>query len=105
MEQILLLICIFSKITFGNSNADWGSKFLCSNQPCTLNPSESLLSTDSSKLYAIAAYGNPKYLHIFVLKVSDGSKADAWYISNTAYPNILNLLTILKAFKFKYFKS
>ena len=92
MEQILVLFYIFSKITFGNDNANWGSTFLCSNQPCTLNPSESLLSADNSKLYAIAAYGNPTYLHIFVLKVSDGSKANAWYKSNTAYPNILKFL-------------
>ena len=73
----------FNKITFGNTVADWTSKLTWSVAPCAIGVSETLLSSDKTKLYIFSALGNPKYLNYILVNLANGSKADTWYRSDT----------------------
>ena len=67
------------KITFSATSVDWAKKII-STGAWSIDYSESLLSTDGSKIYSLFPYGiSPRYLYFFTLAVSDGS------VSNTRY--------------------
>ena len=78
----------FWKLTFGSSAIDWSKTMTCSVGSCTSTNFESLLSSDSSKIYSIYAYGNPQYLYFITLNSTDGSVIGTRYKSTISWLNI-----------------
>ena len=76
------------KITFGNTNADWANSITCSSGTWTLSQSESLLSTDKSKIYSFFTYGSNLYLYFVTLLVSDGSVIGSRFKSSITCSNV-----------------
>ena len=78
----------FNKITFGNTVTDWTSKLTWSVTSWAIGISETLLSSDKTKLYIFSALGNPKYLNFMLVNLVDGTKADTWYRSDTTITRV-----------------
>ena len=72
----------FCQITFGNSAADWSKKMTCPSGTCSAGLSESLLSSDSSTIYSLFAYGSTRYLYFTSFRSSDGSVLGTRYKSS-----------------------
>ena len=71
------------KATFLASNSDWILKIACPSLSCTGSSSESLLSSDSSKIYTFFIYGgSTHYLYHAALAVADGAMVSSRYRSD-----------------------
>ena len=70
------------KITFSSTSVDWANQIVCPSLTWSASNSESILSSDRSKIYLFFIYGSPKYLYFAGLSVSDGSVITSRYKSN-----------------------
>ena len=59
------------KHTFGNTSPDWSLTMAWPGTGWSVTISKSLLI--SSSIYSFINYGNPKYIYLAVLSLSDGS--------------------------------
>ena len=79
------------KVTFLSSSADWAKQIACTSGPWSAADSESLLSSDGSKIYSFFLFGSSSttlYLYFCGLSVSDGSVATTRYKSSTTATNV-----------------
>ena len=89
---------VFIKFTFANTSADWAKQMSCSLSNWIINPSESLLSTDKSKIYTLFAYVQSDYnIYFSSFQTSSGAivgyryKSTSWSNSNYGvYGSVLN---------------
>ena len=71
------------KATFLTSIPNWILKISCPSGTCTGSSSESLLSSDSSKIYTFFIYGgSAHYLYHVALAVADGAMVSSRYRSD-----------------------
>lgn len=62
-----------NKITFGNSVADWSYKMTCWSGSWSAFASDSVLSSDISKIYSVFNYGPSSSLFFVTLNLADGT--------------------------------
>ena len=75
----------FTKMTFGNSAADWSNTIAWPSGTCTLSLSESLLVSDFSQIWSLFAYGSTSYLYLVSFGISDGSVVGSRYKSSSSW--------------------
>ena len=75
------------KITFLSTSVDWANQIACSSGTWLVDLSESVLSSDGSKIYSFFIFGSTKYLYFAGLSVSDGSVATTRYKSSVSLSN------------------
>ena len=80
----------FYKFTFSSTSPDWADKLAWSSGAWTSSTSESLLSSDKSKIYSLFIYGSTKYLYFTTISVSDGSIVSSRYKSSSSISAIYN---------------
>ena len=78
----------FNKLSYASTAADWTSRLSWPTSLWTLGLSETLLSSDKTKLYIFPAYGNPRYLYFMSIRLTDGGKVDTWYKSNLSVDKV-----------------
>ena len=79
----------FYKATFGNAFVDWGNKILCSTGTCYSTYSESIISSDSSKIYSFSTYGNTlTYMYFVTFSTINGNVIGSRYKSNNIWGGI-----------------
>ena len=79
----------FLKVTFGSTSVDWSSKISCTTGGCTINYSESILSSDSSMIYWLTAYQiSSYYLFFTTFNSTDGSVIGSRYRSSVSWLTI-----------------
>ena len=78
----------FNKITFGSISAEWTGTFAWPTASWSLGLCETLLSSDNSKLYIIAPYGNTMLMYFISISMTDGSQLGTWYKSNSYVSSI-----------------
>ena len=71
------------KHTFGNTPPDWSLTMAWPSSTWAMFNSESQLV--SSSIYTFFVYGNPKYLYIAVVSLSDGSVSSRYKSSTACY--------------------
>ena len=77
------------KITFSSTAVDWANQIVCTSETWSTSSSESLLSSDKSKIYSFFIFGmSSKYLNFAGLSVLDGSVVTTRYISDTSVSNV-----------------
>ena len=79
----------FNKVSYAGTVTDWTSKLSWPTSSWTLRLSETLLSSDKTKLYIFPAYGNPLYLYFMSIRLMDGGKVDTWYKSDSNIARVL----------------
>ena len=80
----------FTKFAFGNTSVDWRSKMDWSTASWTAKLSESLLSSDSSKIHSLFSYGTSsnQYLYYFELNATTGSVSGSRYQSSIVWSSV-----------------
>ena len=74
----------FCKFTFGSLFTDWTKQIECFN--CRGDLSESLLSSDRTKIFSFFIYGpNPYNMYLSIFNLTDGSLLDSRYKSNSTW--------------------
>ena len=108
------------KLTFSFLSPDWELTLPCQSLHCDVGLSESLLV--SSSIYSFFSYGNPRYLYLAVISVTDGtvvarykssvqcddvqgSEINGDYILTTTYSAFYYLVVFNKAIKAFSIKS
>ena len=89
---------VFLKLTFANTSADWAKQMSCSSSLCEIYDSESILSTEKSKIYSLFGYASSSFnIYFSWFKTSDGTvvgnryqSATSWSGSPTVYGLVLN---------------
>ena len=76
------------KITFSSTSVDWADQIVCTSGTWSADASESLLSSDKSKIYSFFIFGPSKYLYFVGLSVSDGKVTTTRYKSNISIENV-----------------
>ena len=87
-DSIVTRLHLF-KITFTTSSYDWTNKITCS-LDCSLYLSESILSSDYSKIYSMFPLENPAYLYFITLNATSGSIIGSRYRSSIPWSSWLN---------------
>ena len=75
----------FNKITFGNSVSDWSYKMTCWSGTWGASESDSVLSSDSLKIYSVFNYGPSSYAFFVTLKTANGSVLGSRYKSDIGW--------------------
>ena len=73
----------FNKITFESNSAEWTGTLVWPTSSWSIGFSETLLSSDNSKLYIFAAYENNQLIYFISISMADGSQLGTWYKSNS----------------------
>ena len=73
----------FNKITFGSNSAEWTGTLAWPTASWSIGLCETLLSSDNSKLYIFAPYGNTMLMYFITISMTDGSQLGTWYKSNS----------------------
>ena len=76
------------RYTFGNSDADWAKKITWTSAIWVTGNSESLISTDGSKIYSFFIFGHPAYLYFATFSVSSGNVINSRYKSSIYIANV-----------------
>ena len=61
------------KITFGSTSVNWAKTMICPSGSWTAGFWESILSSDSTKIYSLFTYGSSNYFYFTTFANSDGS--------------------------------
>ena len=76
------------KVTFSSTSVDWANQLACSSGTWASYFSESVLSSDGSKVYSFFIFGVTKYLYFAGFSVSDGSVATTRFKSSISVPDL-----------------
>ena len=80
------LLHIF-KITFSSNVYNFANKIICTSN-CALSNTESILSSDSSKIYSLFNLENPSYQYFITQNETDGSVIGSWYRSSISWIDV-----------------
>ena len=73
------------KITFGSTSVNWAKTMICPSGSWTAGFWESILSSDSTKIYSLFTYGSSNYFYFTTFANSDGSILSSRYKSSIAW--------------------
>ena len=79
----ITLLHIF-KVSFSTATYNWGSQISCSSD-CSPTYAESILNSDSSKIYSLFLLESSPYAYFITLNATDGSAVDSRYKSSISW--------------------
>ena len=78
----------FYKFTFLNANVDWANILSWASGTWSSSESESVLSSDNSKIYSFFIFGSTRYLYFATFAVSNGNVLSSRYKSNIGWAGV-----------------